>query len=114
MLEKNKRTQNYYSVGRIIKEVKDNARLYDKDNPTAKEVLEYMIGDQDGWTSGEFVVYRYDDRNKRTFLQRLNTLWVYPLFILTIPLQYLFTGSWGVNRNTKFGKLIFRLVGYND
>lgn len=114
MLEKDKRRQDYLSIGSILKEVKCNMKLKDQSNPTPEEVLEYMIGDTDMWLGGEFVVYRYKHRNKRSFLQRLNLLWVYPLFILTIPVQYLCIGRWGVNRNTLFGKLVFKLVGYND
>ena len=110
MLEKKKRRQDYYSINSIIKDAKKNAILVDDSNPTAEEVLTYMIGDEDHWTGGEYAVYRYNKEKKRTFIQRLNMLWLFPLFFLSIPFQYLLTGDWGVNRNSKTGKVINWLV----
>lgn len=112
MLEKEKSKQEYYLVTSLIREVKDNVRISGEE-PTAKEVLEYMLGDYYNPTGhSDFVVYRYKDKKKRTFLNRLNMLWVYPLFIITIPFQYLFLGDWGINRNTKLGKIVDKLVKF--
>lgn len=107
MIEKNKRRRDYFNIKTIIKETEEARGIK---NPTAKEVLEYMIGDSDGWCNGEYTLWKYEEVNKKNFIQRLNMLWVYPLFILTIPLQYLFTGSFGVNKNTRIGRVINWLV----
>lgn len=107
-MEKEKRSQDYYSISTIIKEVKGDA---DKE-PTAREVLEFMIGDYDHWRGGDYVVYKYKSRKKRNLIQRINMLWIYPLFIVTIPLQYLFAGDWGLNRNSKIGKIVDYLVKF--
>lgn len=109
MLEKEKRRQDYYSIRTIISEVKEATG---EENPTANQVLEFMIGNSDQWCGGDFVVYKYSKSKKRTFLQRFNMIWVYPLFIITIPFQYLFLGDWGINRNSKFGKIIDKLVKF--
>ena len=113
MLERRKRRKGYYEINSIIKEVQENMRLDDPENPTIKEVLTYMIGDAEGWVSGEYVVYKYEDSDGRSFMQRLNMFWFYPLFALTIPVQYILTGSWGVNRNTKAGQIVEWLVGFD-
>ena len=111
MLEKKKRRNDYYSISSIIDDAKQNAyNIADRENPTAEEVLTYMIGNQDHWTGGEYVVYQYNKVKPRSFIQRLNMLWVFPLFFVSIPFQYLFLGDWGVNRNSKIGKAINWLV----
>lgn len=110
MLEKNKMQNKYWDIQTIINEVKE---ANGKSEPTAKEVLEYMIGDRDGWRGGDFVVYKYTNSTDRSFIQRLNLIWVYPLLILTIPFLFLFTGSVGLNRNNLLGRIIDRLVKFN-
>lgn len=111
VIEKSNRKQNYHKIEYIIGEAKAHGKFKPEVTPTAKEVLTYMIGDYDGWSNGDYVVYKYDDIKPKSFFQRLNTLWVYPLFIITIPIQYLITGSHGTNRNSKLGKIIDKLVG---
>jgi hypothetical protein len=110
MLEKDKRRNCYFSIDTIIKEAKE---ANGTKKPTAEEVLTYMMGDSDGWRNGDYVVYKYTKSTKRTFLQRFNMLWVYPLFILAIPFQFLFVGDIGLNRNSKIGRLVDRLVKFN-
>jgi len=110
-IEQEKRRQDYWKINSIIKEVKDNMRI-DGDEPTAEEVLKYMLGDQDGWCGGEFVVYRYTKPTKRNTFQRFNMLWFMPLFIVSIPFQYLLTGSWGASRNSKIGRVIDWLIKF--
>lgn len=107
MIEKSKICRT--TKGSIIREA---SKALGTTNPTASEVLEYMIGDDFG-RNGEYCVYSYRSTTSRTFLQRLNTLWVYPLFIITIPMQYLVTGGIGVNRNTKLGCIIDKLVKFD-
>ena len=110
MLEKGKRRNDYYSINGIIKETKE---YNGTDDPTVREVIEFMIGDSDHWAGGDYVVYKYNKTKKRNFIQRLNMIWVYPLFIVTIPMQYLFLGDYGLNRNSKVGKIVDWLVKFN-
>lgn len=111
MLEIDKRRLDYWSTDSIITDTINGTGI---ENPTAKDVLTYMIGDRDNWCGGDYVVYRYNHKKKRTLIQRLNMLWVYPLFIINIPLQYLFTGDVGLNRNSKAGKIVHWLVKLGD
>lgn len=112
MLEKKKRRKDYSSSNSIIADVKENAILADASSPSPEEVLGYMMGDRDDYMCAGYVVYHYDKEMGRTFIQRLNMLWVYPLFFLSIPFQFLLTGSWGVSRNSKIGKVIDWLVKF--
>ncbi|HHL2824746.1 TPA: hypothetical protein ACQ431_002977 [Citrobacter murliniae] len=43
--------------------------------------------------------------------QRINQLWFVPIFILTIPIQWLFTGSHGFSNSSKIGKFLSKLTG---
>lgn len=43
--------------------------------------------------------------------QRLNQLWFVPLYLLSIPLQWLFTGGYGFSNHSKTGKLISKITG---
>jgi hypothetical protein len=111
MIEKSKTRKGYYSVNSILEEVKE---CFGVDEPTAKDVLKYLLGngDEHGFVNNysSFVVYKYDEISKRNIFQRFNMLWVYPLFFLTIPFQFLFTGQIGFNRNSKIGRIVNWLV----
>lgn len=44
--------------------------------------------------------------------QRLNCIWVLPLYVVVIgPVHWIATGKWGVERTSNFGKLLKKLVG---
>ena len=102
MIETEKRRQEYYMKRQILKEVGGN--------PTADEVLDYLLGDDN--RNSDYAVYKYE-YNKRTALNRINMLWVFPLFLCSLPLQWLFTGSTGVSRHSKIGKIVNRLVKFD-
>lgn len=109
MIERKKRRQDYYSCQGIVDDAKDHL---DNDNPSPKQVVQYMIGDSDMWCGGDYCVYRYQDDSKRTLLNRLNLLWVCPIALLCIPFQYLSTGNTGVTRNSKIGRIVDKLVRF--
>jgi len=110
MIEKNKRRMDYWNVKKIIDETIEQSGIKE---PTAKDVLHHILGDKEGWSGSDYVIYKYSDNSKRNFIQRVNTIWVYPLFIITIPFQFLFLGNCGVNRNSKIGKLINWLIKFD-
>ena len=103
MIEKKNSRQSYRDKQKILNELPDN--------PTANDVLDHLLGNKDNWNMSEYVLHRYDHKNKQTFANRLNLLWFYPVFILTIPFQYLILGQIGVSRNSKIGKVINWLTG---
>lgn len=43
--------------------------------------------------------------------QRLNRLWFVPLYLLTIPFQWLFRGRVGFSTTSKFAAIMSRLTG---
>ena len=96
MIERPKRLIHRLMRDAILAELPENA--------TAKDALNYLIDDD-----SDYVVYRYDS-SERTIFNRINLLWVWPLFILSIPLQWLFTGSYGIKRHTTMGRILHKLV----
>lgn len=46
-----------------------------------------------------------------TFWQRLNRLWFVPLYLLTIPFQWLFRGRMGFESTSKVGAFVSRITG---
>lgn len=110
MIEKDKCRQDEWDTNRILKDAKENLG---REDFTPIELLEYMLGDKEGWYRGSFIVYKYTDNSKRSVIQRINMLWVYPLFLLCIPFQWVCTGSIGVTQNSKIGKVLDKLVGFN-
>lgn len=50
-------------------------------------------------------------RDEVKFWQRLNRLWFVPLYLLTVPFQWLFRGCVGFNNDSKTAKLIAKLTG---
>ena len=63
---------------------------------------EFQVAENPGWAE-----------DNATFVQRVNRLWFVPLYILTIPFQWLFWGRVGLESNSKVGNFIHRLTGIN-
>ena len=115
MIERKKIRQSYYDIEQILDDVKENAtRITDRENPTASEVLGFMIGENHGFYGGEYNIYKYKEKTKKTFLQRINVFWFYPLFALSVPFQYILTGNYGIKRHSKSGRIVDRLVGFDE
>ena len=110
MIELKHRRVDYCDSVSIIKEIQDHKN---KENITAEEVLDFLLGNAENWNEGDYFVYKYDQIHYRSFMQRLNILWVYPLFVLSIPMQWLIKGSIGVNRNSKIGRIIDYLIKFD-
>ena len=100
LIEIEKRTQGQW----MRSEIKSAAG---GDAATADSVLDLLLG-RDGGRS-EYVVSKYASA-ERTTANRLNMLWVYPLFIAAAPFQWLFCGRIGVNRSSRIGAILDRLV----
>ncbi len=76
---------------------------------TKEDVLRILFGD-DG-SSDLVIKYRFPDMESSRLIHRLNTLWIYPIFILLIPFRYLMFGEYKVNEHTKLGKCLSFLLG---
>ena len=78
-------------------------------------------GDADTWAehdkSQEQYVYQVVDNTKwmsrrdARFWQRLNRLWFVPLYLLTIPFQWLIRGRMGFETTSKVGAFFSRITG---
>lgn len=82
-------------------------------NATADSVLEVLFPYED---YGEFKIQHWDDLYnsdaKKTWWQRLNLLWVYPIFFtLVLPVQWVVKGRIGFDERTKLGRVVLKLVG---
>lgn len=87
-----------------------------KDETDMNELLDTLFGKYNDGES-EYVIYRYDNDSewehsrRSTLLQRFNMIWVWPLFMITVPFQWLFLGKVGLNSHSKFGKFVMKLIG---
>ena len=104
-----RKTRRTFIADKAISETIDEAGIK---NPTAKDVINHMLGDDFG-RGGNYAIYSYDEPTERRFIQRLNMLWVWPIIILSIPFQFLFCGDIGVNRNSKVGRVVDWLVKFD-
>ena len=83
------------------------------DKATADSVLEVLFPYDD---CGSFKIEHWDDiYNKdvtKTLWQRLNCIWVYPVFVLfVLPIQWAWKGSAGFDERTKIGRIVLKLIG---
>lgn len=110
MIEQEKLRVSYYEVDSLIKEYKEDN---DGKEPTGKEMLEHLLGDSEGWSNSDYTLerYKYSTKN-RSVLQRLNWLWVYPLFLITTPFQWIFTGNVGLSKNSRIGRVVDKLIKF--
>ena len=100
MIEQKKKRQSYYDKREILSKFEGT--------PSGEDVLDYLLGDMD-WCDSEYTLYKYE-HSYRSFVNRLNLIWVYPLFFISIPFQWLFRGVIGFSRDSKIGRLVNKLV----
>lgn len=86
------------------------------DEATVESVLDVLFGTRLGeYEDNHYFVYGYDEKEvKRKWWQRLNALWVIPLVLVFVfPVQWLVKGRVGIRENTKFGRVLLKMVGEN-
>ncbi|WP_337843538.1 hypothetical protein [Rheinheimera sp.] len=105
MLEKKKKFRGWWARSEVLKAT-------GKENPTADDVLDVLMG-RDQYSDTDYLVHRYDEPAARTMLQRFNFIWFMPLYLLTVPFQWLIRGQVGVNRNSRMGRIFDAIVGFN-
>lgn len=107
-IEKRKRRLGWHTLDYHVKE-QCGKSLRDL---TKDELITLLFGNRDNDYTSNFIVKCYDNYSKRTIWNRLNMLWVYPIFLMLLPFQYIITGDTGVNRNTKIGRIVDWLVKF--
>lgn len=59
----------------------------------------------------EYIVVRLKDESKTKWWQRVNCLWCLPLVSIYNTIMWFKTGNSGVNRYSKFGHILTKLIG---
>ena len=54
---------------------------------------------------------RWIDNSHPNLIQRINIIWVYPVFFIMVPFRYLVFGKVFVNVDSKFGAILRYLIG---
>ncbi|MGL5728773.1 MAG: hypothetical protein ACRCYD_13110 [Plesiomonas sp.] len=82
------------------------------DAETKRIILDHLCG-VDGHSESDLrIVYRYNPYIKKSAMQRINTLWFLPLWIIFVaPVRYIATGEAGIDRYSKAGRIIEKLIG---
>lgn len=89
----------------LLKDFKDYPYL----PKTPEGLIEYLFDDDIG---SDYIVYRFKEQyDKTTLIQRLNRIWVTPIWFVIAPFKWLFTGSSGVNQHTKLGEWLAKITG---
>ena len=71
-----------------------------------------LIFDDDNYDCPDMIIkYRWPDPISSTILNRINALWVYPLFIIIIPFRYVLFGNYKVDEDSKLYKILIALLG---
>lgn len=92
---------------------RDKRRLYRHELDKCKdkaEVLDELFGNYYNDYYSNYNVYVYLE-NKKTIWNRLNLLWILPIWLLSIPFQWLFLGKVGVKSSSWLGNILFKLTG---
>lgn len=80
------------------------------DKATADSVLDVMF-DNDLGDSEYIVLHRRNPYIESTKIQRFNMFWLWPIMLVTAPIRFVVTGSIGVDKYSKTGRLLTRLIG---
>ena len=79
------------------------------ENYTRSEVIEMLTGDI---PEVNMMIVDINDRYcKTTKLQRFNMIWVFPVWLSVGWIKWILTGSYGVDKNSKAGEILTKLIG---
>ena len=102
MLERNSKRKNEFEKNRIL----NDATLAMGKELTAVDLIEYILDDSD------YSLRKYTSTRRTTF-NRINILWVYPVFLLLVPFQWLCQGDTGFKRESRIGTALEFLVKFD-
>lgn len=100
-LEKRLKEQGFENWERISRFLCEGDVSAARDYSLNDEQFAYQVVDNTEWM----------ESRDATFWQRLNRLWFVPLYLLTIPFQWLIRGRMGFESTSKVGAAISRLTG---
>lgn len=98
-------TLNRYELGELLEQ---------EGVANSSKVVRILTG-EDWQNDGPYLIVKrgWFYKNEVKMWQRLNQLWFVPLYILSIPLQWFFTGSHGFTNESTVGRVIARMTGLN-
>jgi len=97
---------------RTISQYELQRKLEEEDIPDARKISMIICGDYDSnWHEFTLIDNTWDTGADTTILQRINRLWFVPLYLLTIPFQWLFRGEVGMRNESKMAKIMSKLTG---
>lgn len=71
-----------------------------------------QLFDPDGDQRSSYAIrHKWPQKPKQKLIHRINELWVYPLFVLCIPLRYVILGHYQVSDQSRLGKTLLWLLG---
>lgn len=80
---------------------------------TVNQLLDLLYGNYNSDFESDYkVLFERDPYIESTKLQRFNLFWVWPLWLITIPFQYIIRGEYGVKKETKLGQILTKLIGH--
>ena len=109
-----KQKKNTTRFGLIERRKQDIIDKAGGENATVESVMDVLFGTRyHEYEDNQYFVYAYDeDKTEPKWWQRLNSLWVVPLVLVTVfPVQWVLKGSVGVKENTRLGRFIIKLIG---
>lgn len=81
---------------------------------TEAKIINHLFGDSDYRAESKFkLVHRWNPYIKTKWWQRINRLWVYPIFICTLPFQWILRGETGIATESDLGIILTKLIGNN-
>lgn len=96
-----KELKNLHGYGRLCK-------------VTEVKIINHLFGDAYSNPRSKFkVVHRRDPYIKTKWWQRINRLWVFPLFLCTLPFQWIIRGETGIPTESDLGIILTKLIGSN-
>ena len=96
---------------RTLSEYELAAYLKERDVINPERVAQLIVGRYDErWHQFTLIDNSYIS-DETTLLQRVNRIWFVPLYILTMPFQWLVKGHVGLRNNSKLAKLMAKLTG---
>lgn len=75
-------------------------------------VLDLIFGDYENeWANKYVLKYRHFSEPKATIINRINFLWVCPIFYMIAPFRWVMFGEYQLNEDSRFFKIIKWLIG---
>lgn len=101
------------SEGRRLFKHEFDALMKENDCKSIEDVKNLLF--DSSYDDSPYVIHnRWYDIPDRTMIQRFNLFWVYPMYVVLIPFRYVIYGDASVNKHSKLGDILVKLLGSYD